>query len=195
MKTLRIYNVQLPLSLQGLSRADRRTRLDRLLDEVDPRGLTGLTKVLHSQPAEVSGGERQRMSVLRAIIHDPEVVFADEPCASLDPLNSRLVLQLLLAWQGGRRGLSTGGPEGSPPGSRQTGRVLKAAASTAGRTLLLVSHDLIVATQVASHFVLLHKGRVIGGRTLSAAELPGGPDQISIREVEDMIFYGKPFPR
>lgn len=51
-------------------------------------------------PAHLSGGERQRIVVARAMIHGPEVIFADEPTAALDHTNGRIVMDLLLRYRG-----------------------------------------------------------------------------------------------
>ncbi|OPZ60674.1 MAG: putative ABC transporter ATP-binding protein [Deltaproteobacteria bacterium ADurb.Bin510] len=56
-------------------------------------GLSGYERAL---PAELSGGELQRVAVARALIHRPGVVLADEPTASLDSANGRAVVELLL---------------------------------------------------------------------------------------------------
>ena len=49
------------------------------------------------------------------------------------------------------------------------------------RTLVLVSHSIEIAFELAEHFVLLKGGRVVGGRTLTRADLPGGPAEIYSR--------------
>jgi putative ABC transport system ATP-binding protein len=55
----------------------------------------GLKDKLHRLPHELSGGERQRICVARALVNEPEVIFADEPTAALDHSNGEQVVQLL----------------------------------------------------------------------------------------------------
>lgn len=65
--------------LRGLSKTDRRKEVDRLLD------LVGLAQMGKRYPHEVSGGERQRVSLARALAPSPRLLLLDEPFASLDP--------------------------------------------------------------------------------------------------------------
>ncbi len=157
-------NVELPLTLRGEPARERRERLMHLVHRVDSR----LETILPNRPTSVSGGERQRMAVLRAVIHDPHVVFADEPCAALDPVNAEAVTSLLLDWQRGV--LAVGG-----------------ATDPRERTLILVSHDLRTACRVADHFVLLRDGELVRGQMLSRSEMPGGPHAIDADEVARWI--------
>jgi ABC-type antimicrobial peptide transport system, ATPase component len=55
----------------------------------------GLGEKTHRMPHELSGGEKQRVCVARALVNEPKVIFADEPTASLDAENGRQVVQLL----------------------------------------------------------------------------------------------------
>jgi putative ABC transport system ATP-binding protein len=64
-------------------------RAEQLLVEL------GLKDKLHRLPHELSGGERQRVCVARALVNQPEVIFADEPTAALDHTNGEQVVQLL----------------------------------------------------------------------------------------------------
>jgi putative ABC transport system ATP-binding protein len=59
-------------------------------------GLSGMENKL---PSQLSGGEKQRVSVVRAMMNDPEVIFADEPTASLDHANGHRVVDTLAAWR------------------------------------------------------------------------------------------------
>ncbi|MBV9792136.1 MAG: ABC transporter ATP-binding protein, partial [Chloroflexi bacterium] len=62
----------------------------------------GIGKVAHRMPHQVSGGQRQRVAVARALIHDPQVIFADEPTASLNTEAGLDVMRLLAEHRGER---------------------------------------------------------------------------------------------
>ena len=84
-----LENLLLPLELNGRgSPADRRHALD-LLDQV------GLADRRDAYPDRLSGGEQQRIAVARALVHDPQLVLADEPTGNLDADTGRHVLDLL----------------------------------------------------------------------------------------------------
>ena len=57
--------------------------------------MVGLENLSDRHPNEISGGERQRIAVLRGVINKPAVVFADEPTGNLDNENSLIVIKLL----------------------------------------------------------------------------------------------------
>jgi putative ABC transport system ATP-binding protein len=75
--------------LLNLPDADAKQRADRLLE-----GL-GMSKRANAYPDQMSGGERQRIAIGRALMNDPELILADEPTASLDSQRGRQVVQLL----------------------------------------------------------------------------------------------------
>ncbi len=58
--------------------------------------IVGLTERTNNFPAELSGGEKQRLSIARALIHRPEVILADEPTGNLDPYHTLDIIRLLL---------------------------------------------------------------------------------------------------
>ncbi len=58
--------------------------------------LVGLEKCSHSFPSELSGGEKQRLAIARALINKPEVILADEPTGNLDPYNTLEIIRLLI---------------------------------------------------------------------------------------------------
>jgi putative ABC transport system ATP-binding protein len=91
-------NLLVPLQLNGAARRDAASRVAALLDRA---GLGGTGERF---PEELSGGEQQRVAVLRAIAHEPAVVIADEPTGNLDLQTARQTLDLLetFAGAGGR---------------------------------------------------------------------------------------------
>ncbi|MGW4053807.1 ABC transporter ATP-binding protein [Streptomyces sp. NPDC004779] len=118
-------NVALPLLLAG-ARDDRAT---------DARALAGLAAVgladrADDRPENLSGGQRQRVAVARALLTDPDVVFADEPTAALDPVTAGEILALL-----------------------------RHAVDERGRTVVLVTHDPVAAAW-ADEAVFLDQGRI-----------------------------------
>lgn len=71
-------NVSLPMYARGAGRAERRRRAAELLTRV------GLGHRIDFQPVKVSGGERQRAAIARALVNDPKILLADEPTGSVD---------------------------------------------------------------------------------------------------------------
>ncbi len=84
-------NIELPLQLLGRPTAERVRRVDTLLAQV---GLAGRAGAL---PSQLSGGEQQRVAVARALVHEPELLLADEPTGNLDSVNGANILDLLRA--------------------------------------------------------------------------------------------------
>lgn len=84
-------NIALPLQLAGTKRSESAARVGTVLDAL------GIAEHADRRPAEVSGGQAQRAAVARALVHRPQVVFADEPTGALDKENSQLVLTQFLA--------------------------------------------------------------------------------------------------
>jgi len=82
-------NVEMPLHIAGVSWRERRRRAREALESVGlgPRG--------RHRPYELSGGEQQRVSIARALVANPEVVFADEPTGELDTATARAITAIL----------------------------------------------------------------------------------------------------
>jgi putative ABC transport system ATP-binding protein len=88
--TLTVWdNLTLPLNLNGMTSPQDLQRAEQLLAEV------GLADRRTDYPDRLSGGEQQRVALVRALVHDPKLVLADEPTGNLDEDTGTLVLNLL----------------------------------------------------------------------------------------------------
>ncbi len=106
---------------------------DEIRDMVQEKlRLVGLPEVGKKMPMELSGGQRKRVALARAIALSPEVILYDEPTTGLDPVRSDVINELILKLQ---RELSV--------------------------TSIVVTHDMQSAFKVADRIVMLHEGRVI----------------------------------
>ncbi|WP_026840203.1 ABC transporter ATP-binding protein [Citrifermentans bremense] len=121
-----LENVMFPAELKGDLEA--RAKAKALLERV------GLSGRLTSFPHQLSGGEKQRCAICRALINDPRIIFADEPTGNLDSINGAAILELLLELQRER-----------------------------GTTLILVTHSPEIA-QRAHRVVTLKDGRIVTGQ-------------------------------
>ena len=83
-----IENVALPLTFRGVDKKIREAKAVEMLK------LVGLSKHMKHRPNEMSGGQQQRVGVARALVLDPEIIFADEPTGNLDSKTSAEVLGL-----------------------------------------------------------------------------------------------------
>jgi len=84
-----LENVALPLYYQGMGRKERNERALQFLDKV------GLKDRADHLPSELTGGEKQRVAVARALVTSPKVILADEPTGALDSTTSNSVMELL----------------------------------------------------------------------------------------------------
>ena len=83
-------NVMLPMIFQGKSEIERKKRAESLLASL---GLQD--RILH-RPAELSGGEQQRIAIARALANDPEIIVADEPTGNLDSTTGKKIMEILI---------------------------------------------------------------------------------------------------
>jgi ABC-type lipoprotein export system ATPase subunit len=147
-------NAAMPLALRGSDRPETLPAIHELVEALDGDGR--LAEAMHRTAGSVSGGQRQRFAVVRALVHDPQVVFADEAFSNLDEEHTERTLRLLADWRRGVLKCST--------------------ARTRPRTLLLVCHDLEEAYEHADYFVFLHHGRAVGNRAHERSLFDGPAD-------------------
>ncbi len=85
-----IENVMVPLLMQGETEANAKIKSINAMEKV------GLRNRLDNLPSQLSGGQQQRVAIARAIAHNPKIIFADEPTASLDSETSDQVIHTFL---------------------------------------------------------------------------------------------------
>ena len=85
-----VENVELPLVYRGMGRQERREIAEKALARV------GLDKRMHHLPAEMSGGQQQRLCIARALAVQPEVLLMDEPTSALDPISTLKIEELMV---------------------------------------------------------------------------------------------------
>ncbi|MCF8220338.1 MAG: ABC transporter ATP-binding protein [Crocinitomicaceae bacterium] len=83
-----IENIMIPAMIQGISKKEAREKAYLLLEKV------GLQDRASHRPNEISGGEQQRIAVCRALVNQPNIVFADEPSGNLDSKNANELHEL-----------------------------------------------------------------------------------------------------
>ncbi len=93
--------------------------------------IVGLTERTNNFPAELSGGEKQRLSIARALIHRPEVILADEPTGNLDPYHTLDIIRLLLK------------------------------INELGTTVVLSTHNKEIINKLGKRVITLEKGKII----------------------------------
>lgn len=84
-----LHNVEVPLGYAGMKKKDRRRLSEEALKKV------GLEDRTTHYPSQLSGGQQQRVAIARAIVHQPDVILADEPTGNLDEENCRSIMELL----------------------------------------------------------------------------------------------------
>ncbi|AQS42219.1 MAG: Cell division ATP-binding protein FtsE [Candidatus Tokpelaia hoelldobleri] len=118
-------NVSLPLRVRGRDEAGTRAEVEELLQWV------GLGERMHVVPQVLSGGEKQRAAIARALIDRPEILLADEPTGNVDPPLARRLLRLFI----------------------ELNRL--------GTAVVIATHDLGLMEQVDARRMVLDEGRLV----------------------------------
>ncbi len=118
-------NVAYVLEVMGISEEEIKRDVPKVLD------LVGLTDKANKFPVQLSGGEKQRAAIARALVHRPEVILADEPTGKLDPYHASDIIRLLLKIQ------------------------------EMGTTVILATHDKEVINNLKRRVISLDKGKII----------------------------------
>lgn len=118
-------NIAYALAAAGVARVLRRERISELL------ALVGLAEFADRPARALSGGEQQRLALARALAGDPEILFLDEPTASLDPSATRAIEDVVRA------------------------------TAARGIKIVMATHDLGEARRVSGQIVFMHRGRTI----------------------------------
>lgn len=82
-------NIELPLLLKGVKRKERKKQILECVEKL------GIAKLLKKYPKQLSGGEKQRTAIARAIVAGNDIILADEPTGALDSDNSKNIMELL----------------------------------------------------------------------------------------------------
>ena len=114
-----IENVAIPIMMQGKPKKEAFRISEGALERV------GLKERLNNLPSKLSGGEQQRVSIARAIAHNPKIIFADEPTANLDSETADTVLETFLDLH--KQGQTIVMVTHEPEYARLTDRILKLA--------------------------------------------------------------------
>ncbi len=117
-------NVALAMHVVGASRSEIRERVPYVL------GLVGLEGRMRDMPAELSGGEQQRVGIARALANNPRTIIADEPTGNIDPNLSAELMKLLTK------------------------------ISEQGTTMLVVTHEQTLVNQFAKRVIRIEDGRL-----------------------------------
>jgi cell division transport system ATP-binding protein len=118
-------NVAFAMEVSGLTDADIRRSVPKILK------IVGLDHRINNLPHELSGGEKQRVSIARSLVHNPKLIMADEPTGNLDPNTSFEIIELLL-------------------------RI-----NQAGTIVLLATHNKEIVDALGRRVVTINNGRVV----------------------------------
>jgi D-methionine transport system ATP-binding protein len=119
-------NIAFPLEIADVSKEEQKKRIDELLE------LVGLQDKKEAYPTQLSGGEKQRVGIARALANHPEVLLCDEATSALDPKTTKEILKLL-----------------------------KNINKTLGVTIVLITHEMEVIKAICNRVAVIEKGSIV----------------------------------
>lgn len=118
-------NIAFAMEVAGRTDEEIKSDVPHVLELVD------LAEKIHNFPHQMSGGEKQRLAIARAIINQPELLIADEPTGNLDPLNTYEIVQILKK------------------------------INDMGTTVILTTHNKGIVDSVGKRVITLEKGKIV----------------------------------
>lgn len=119
-------NIAYPMEIYGVSEAEQKERIVELLD------LVGLSGKRDAYPSQLSGGEKQRVGIARALANKPNLLLCDEPTSALDPKTTRSILKLLEELN-----------------------------QSLGLTIVIITHQIEVVKQICTRLAVLSEGKLV----------------------------------
>ena len=119
-------NVAYGLKLRGLAKREIEEKVEEMLHMV------GLAEKRRQKALELSSGETKRLGLARALVIDPEVIFLDEPTASLDPLSTEIIEEIILKIK-----------------------------SQGKSTIIMITHDPGQAARLGDHLLFMDNGKIL----------------------------------
>jgi len=120
-----LQNVLFPLKNTKMTKAEKLKKAEELL------GLVGLSHRIHAYPSALSGGEKQRVGIARALANDPHVLLCDEATSALDPQTTKSILKLL-----------------------------KEVNAKLGLTIVLITHEMAVIKEICDRVAVMEGGEI-----------------------------------
>ena len=126
LPNLTVYeNVAFALEVSGVKTKEIKRAVPKILQ------LVGLSEKMNNYPGELSGGEKQRTAIARALVRNPKILIADEPTGNLDPKNSWDIIELLLK------------------------------INRFGTTVLLTTHNKDIVDALKKRVITINRGRIV----------------------------------
>jgi len=118
-------NVAYVMEVEGRETEEIKREVPKILEVI------GLKNKINNFPSELSGGEKQRLAIARALVNSPEVIIADEPTGNLDPYNSYEVVSLLKKL------------------------------NESGKTVVLATHDREIINKLGKRVITIEEGKIV----------------------------------